>query len=132
MEAEARLRFVVVGIAVTVTEVAGLAEAVLFASPTYCAERMCAPSPLRMADKVALLEFPEAVVPRLGLPIIVVPSKKFTVPVGTAFDCVPATIAVSTLLDPACTGEGETVSAVVVDEENGDTVTVTLPNGYAA
>ena len=132
IEAEARFRFVVVGIAVTITAAAGLAEAALFASPTYCAERLCAPSPLRMDDKVALVEVPEAVVLRVAVPIIVVPSKKFTAPVGTAFDCDPVTVAVNTVLDPACTGEGETVSAVVVDDENGETVTVTLPNGYAA
>ena len=87
---------------------------------------------MRTVDNVALTAVPEAAVPTAAEPIIVVPSRKFTVPVGTAFDCVPVTVAVNTVLDPACTGEGEAASAVVEAVENGITVTVTLPNGYAA
>ena len=132
IEAEARPRVVVVGIVVTVTEVAALVEAALLASPIYCADKLCAPGPLRTTDNVALIVAPDDAVPKTAEPIIVVPSKKFTVPVGNAFDCIPVSVAVNTVLDPDCTDEGEAASPVVVAVENGETVTVTLPNGYAA
>ena len=132
IDAEARLKVAVVGIAFTVTETAALVEAPLLESPTYCADRLCVPRPLRTVDKVAVTDAPEPAAPTAEEPIIVDPSKKFTVPVGTAFDCVPVTVAVSTVLDPAWTGEGEAASEVVDGVENGETVTVTLPNGYAA
>jgi hypothetical protein len=85
-EEEARLRVVVVGIAVAVTTVAELVEAVLLESPTYCADKLCAPGPLRMVDSEALTDVPDEAVPTAAEPIMVVPSKKFTVPVGTAVD----------------------------------------------
>ncbi len=81
---------------------------------------------------MALTELPEVDAPTAAEPITVVPSKKFTVPVGAAFDCVPVTVAVSTVLDPARTGEDDTASEVVDEVEYGETFTVTLPNEYAA
>ena len=64
-------------------------------------------------------------------PIIVVPSKKFTVPVGAAADEVPTTVAVNTVLEPACTVEDVAASVAVEDAAVDDTFTVTLPNEYA-
>jgi len=84
---------------------------------------------LRAVDSVALTVVPEATVPTGAEPIMVVPSKKITLPVGAVVDCVPVTVAVSAIVDPACTGEGDTVSPVVEAARNGITVTVTLPKG---
>ena len=131
-EADARLRIVAVGTAVAVTIVAGLVEPALFESPAYCADKLCAPGPLRTVDKVALTVVPEVAVPTDAEPIMAVPSKKVTAPVGAAVENVPATVAVSTVFDPACTGEGTTASVVVEGARNGITVTVTLPKEYAA
>jgi hypothetical protein len=87
---------------------------------------------LRTGDSAALTVVPEAAVPTGVEPICVAPSKKFTLPVGAVVNCVSAIVAVRTVFDPACTGEGEAVSVVVEAATNGDTVTVTFPNGYAA
>jgi hypothetical protein len=131
-EADARLRVVTVGIAVAVTAIAALVEAPSLASPAYRADRLCVPAPLRVADNVALTVVPEVAVPTDEEPIMVVPSKKLTMPVGAAASEVPATVAVRSVLEPAANVEGEAVTVVVEAATVGVTVTVTLPNGYAA
>jgi hypothetical protein len=60
-----------------------------------------------------------------------VPSKKFTDPVGAAEE-VPTTVAVRTVLEPACAVEDVAASVVIEGAAVDDTFTVTLPNGYAA
>jgi hypothetical protein len=88
---------------------------------------------LRTVDNVALTVVPEAAVPPTDEePIMVVPSKKFTVPVGVADDEVPTTVAVRSVLEPAGTVEGNAVNMVVEGAAVDVTVTVTFPNGYAA
>ena len=126
MEDEARLRVVTVGIAVTVTATDVLVEAPLFASPAYWADKLCIPGPLRTVDNVALTFVPDAAAPAAAEPIMVVPSKKFTVPVGAAVVDVPATVAIKAVLEPACTVEGDTVNVVIEGAALGETVTVTV------
>jgi hypothetical protein len=114
IEDEARVRVVVVGIAVTVTATGALVEAVLLESPMYWTVRLCVPGTLSFTDEVALAVAPEGAAITAPEATTVVPSRKLIAPVGTAFACVPVIVAVNVVLEPACTGEGETVSTVVV------------------
>jgi len=123
IEADARLSAVTVGIAITVTVTGKLVEAASFESPTYWADKLCAPGPLRTMDNVALTVVPDVATPTAAEPSMLVPSKKITVPIGAAADEVPTTVAVSTVLEPACTVDDETVNEVVEGAAKGDTVT---------
>jgi len=131
-EPDARLSVVAVGIADAVTVTVELVEAASFGSPAYCADRLWVPVPLRATDRAAVTVVPEETAPTDEEPIVVVPSKKVTVPVGAAACEVPATVAVRRMVEPACNVDGETVSVVVEGAAVGVTTTVTLPNGYAA
>ena len=130
-EPDAKLSVVTVGIAVAATVVVALVEAASFASPTYCADRLCVPDPFTGKDSVAVTVVPEAAVPTDEELIMVAPSKKFTRPVGAPASEVPTTVAVRSVLEPACNVEGEAVNVVVEGATVGVTVTVTLPNEYA-
>jgi hypothetical protein len=130
-EPDARLSIVTVGIAVAVTVVAGLFEAPSLTSPAYCADRLWVPDPFTAVESVAVTVVPETAVSTGEEPIMVVPSRKFTIPVGAPASEVPTTVAVKSVLKPACSVEGEAVNVVVEGATVGITVTVTLPNGYA-
>jgi hypothetical protein len=100
-EPDPRLSVVTVGIAVAVTVTIELVDAASFESPTYSADKLCAPGPLMTVDNEALTFIPEAAMPTAAEPIIVVPSKKLTVPAGAAVVDVPATVAVRSVPEPA-------------------------------
>jgi hypothetical protein len=131
MELDARLSDVAVGIAPAITVIVGLVEAASFTSPAYWAERLWVPDPFTAVDSIAVTVVPEVAVPTGEEPIMVVPSKKFTVPVGAPAKEVPATVAVRSTVEPACNVEGEAVNALMEAATVGVTVTVTLPKVYA-